>query len=110
GDVEGEPGNAAEHLEPATYTALRWKGTRAKETGVVRDPQEVRPGDTFVVPSSALGVESLGDFPTLPPADQGDEAFQRSRDKAILRLAGLDLSADDEDFEEKLSAAIQARN
>jgi CRISPR-associated endonuclease/helicase Cas3 len=108
-DVEGEPGSDIEDLEPAGRTALRWRGMQAKETGVVRDPRAVRPGDTFIVPASAPGVESLGDFPTLPPNDQGDEAFQRSRDRAIFRLTDLDLSADDEEFDEKLSAAVQAR-
>jgi CRISPR-associated endonuclease/helicase Cas3 len=108
-DVEGEPGNDADDLEPGARTVLRWKGIRAKETGVVRDPRAVRPGDTFVLPNCAPGVEFLGDFPTLPPSDRGDEAFQRSRDKAILRLRDLDLSADDEEFEEKLSAAVLAR-
>jgi CRISPR-associated endonuclease/helicase Cas3 len=109
GDVEGErvPGPAAE--ERGSRRTLRWQGPAAQETAVVTDPRSVRPNDTFVVASNEAGVESLGDFPTLPPADHGDEAFQRSRDRAILRLTGLDLSEDDEDFEDSLTAALQAR-
>ena len=50
----------------------------------------------------------LGDFPTLPPSDSGDEAYQRSRDKAIIRIIPLDLAEDDEDFDSKLTDAIAA--
>jgi CRISPR-associated endonuclease/helicase Cas3 len=109
-DVEGERENDTEEGKWTSRIALRWKGAQAKETGVVGDlRREVQPGETFVIRASAHGADSLGDFPTFPPVDHGDEAFQRSRDKAILRLTDLDLSAEDEEFEKKLSAAVSTR-
>jgi CRISPR-associated endonuclease/helicase Cas3 len=116
GDVEGEGIDHADNIERGSRRALRWRGPAAKETEVVTDPRAVGPNDTYVIPVNETGLDSLGDFPTLPPADQGDEAFQRSRDKAILRLTkslyklpGLnELTQDDEEFDKKLSDFIQA--
>src|SRR5205823_3359976 len=51
----------------------------------------------------------LGDFTANPPADYAEEAFLKSRDKAVLRLAGLEMDGEDEDFEQKLSDAVRAR-
>ena len=46
---------------------------------------EVRPNKVYVIPSSAPDAGSLGDFP-FGLTDHAEEAFQRSRDKAVLRL------------------------
>jgi CRISPR-associated endonuclease/helicase Cas3 len=116
GDVEGERIEYPDNIGLGTRRALRWRGPEAKETEVVTDPGAVRPNDTYVIPATETGLDSLGDFPTLPPADQGDEAFQRSRDKAILRLTkslcelpGLnELTEDDEEFDTKLSELLEA--
>jgi CRISPR-associated endonuclease/helicase Cas3 len=109
GDVEGEAWSEAE--EPATpqRRALRWAGPDSNRTTLDPQANTIRPGDTFVVSVQAPGLVLLGDFLTLPPTDQGDEAFIRSRDRAILRLPGLDLRAEDDDFDEKLTAAVEAQ-
>jgi CRISPR-associated endonuclease/helicase Cas3 len=84
-DVEGEA-NTADEEEPITRSALRWRGP--EKSRVVAKPDEITPNDVYVVPSSAEGKESLGDFP-FGLIDYAQEAFQRSRDKALLRLPDL---------------------
>ncbi|MDB5314032.1 MAG: CRISPR-associated helicase Cas3, subtype Dpsyc [Gemmataceae bacterium] len=124
GDVEGETRREPEddELPPTDRRALRWAGPEAKETVVVTDPREIRPGDTLVLPTTAPGVNSLGDFLPGPDGqptvtDPGDEAYQRSRDKAILRctpglrqLAGIPEFAEERDaeFERAVSEALIA--
>jgi CRISPR-associated endonuclease/helicase Cas3 len=111
GDIEGEAGEDTEGLEPAGQTALLWMGLRHKDTKPVTDLGKVQPGMTYVVNlNKASAIELLGDFPlSLPPDDVGDEAFQRSRDRAILRLPELELDRDDEEFDAKVTVAIEAK-
>ncbi len=80
---------------PARRRALRWRGPDARETSVVRGGERATPNDLFVVPITTndqkIEAAFLGDFPinddgTPRITDAGDEAFQRSRDKAIVRL------------------------
>ena len=90
GDVEGEP-TGDQPGETTSRSALRWKGPRDKQTGIVVDPRAIRPGDTFVISITAEDLETLGDFPDFPKVplqDCGDEAFQRSRDRGIIRITG----------------------
>ena len=113
-DLEGGPPEEAEDLEPQGRYALCWKGDDADETAVVTDPDDVRPNRTYVVECGADDVKFLGDFVidevTDAPADYAEEAFQRSRDKAILRLPDFKFSKDtDEEYEDKLTDAIEAR-
>lgn len=99
-DVEGER-TADEDREsqtapaPSTRRVLRWRGPESRETAVIDAPSAVTPYDTYVVPITTDLERSaailLGDFPASPDGtprvtDAGDEAFQKSRDKAILRL------------------------
>jgi CRISPR-associated endonuclease/helicase Cas3 len=94
GDVEGAAaGDEGSQDRPAhTRRALRWCGPDSEDTALLSDPQDVRPGDTLVLPASAGGWEELGHVPppdTAAPApaiDLGDQAFQQSRDLALLRL------------------------
>ncbi|NLX20510.1 MAG: CRISPR-associated endonuclease Cas3'', partial [Phycisphaerae bacterium] len=117
-DVEGESILDREEPEPTGRRAvLRWQGPDSSETGVIASPAEVRPGGLYVVP---IAVDSnlclLGDFPNSLPTDQGDVAFQRARDRAILRLTPTVLhipslagvTVDDDAFEAKLSDALRA--
>jgi CRISPR-associated endonuclease/helicase Cas3 len=66
--------------------ALRWYGPDADDTALVSDARDVRPGDTLVLPVFADGWAIFGHIPDSEPIDRGDEAFQRSRDIAVLRL------------------------
>ncbi|QYU65998.1 type I-U CRISPR-associated helicase/endonuclease Cas3 [Leptolyngbya sp. 15MV] len=100
GDVEGERiEDKAEDTQaesvPAARRALRWRGPGSRETAVIDAPGAVTPNDTYVVPitndDQRKAAALLGDFPTEPDGtpkltDAGDEAFQKSRDKAILRI------------------------
>jgi CRISPR-associated endonuclease/helicase Cas3 len=103
-DVEGDAA-VVEESESATRSALRWRGPQ--KSYVVSAPDDVSPADTYVVPCSAVDAESLGDFP-FGLVDHAQEAFQHSRDKAILRMRESKLSDDAETFVELLTAEIQA--
>jgi CRISPR-associated endonuclease/helicase Cas3 len=62
-----------------------------------------------------MNLSNLGDFPGELPTDQGDEAFQRARDRAILRLTPSVLNLDSfegvtdehDEFEEKVTEALK---
>ena len=69
---------------------------------------EVRPNKVYVIPSSAPDAGSLGDFP-FGLTDHAEEAFQRSRDKAVLRLTESTLSKDADDFDDLLTEEIEAQ-
>lgn len=112
-DVATEHDEEVDEPPSGDRLAFRWKGNTSKETVLVADPQDVfiRPGDLFVVPCSAPGVDTLGDFLTAaePPADYAEEAFLLSRDKAVLRVPGLELGEEDEEFEARLTEAVRVR-
>jgi CRISPR-associated endonuclease/helicase Cas3 len=89
GDVEGEPASASE--DTPQRRALRWRGHN--DAVVIRARSEVLPAATYIVPipKDISDVLTLGDFPPEAitaglPLDYGDTAFQRSRDRALLRL------------------------
>lgn len=136
-DVEGQrveyPLDADDENDdstPARRRALRWRGPDARDTSVVGGGERATPNDLFVVPITTdeqrAAAATLGDFPinddgTPRITDAGDEAFQRSRDKAILRLlqtlypelngAGdaTDFSLlDDEEAEGRVEEALKA--
>ncbi len=67
---------------------LRWRGDETDETQVVRDPQDLRPGDTIVVPASYGGTDRFGWQADANGVveDLGDEAQWKQRGRAILRL------------------------
>ncbi len=107
GDVQGEaiePDNSSD-LEPTNRTALCWRGPT--ESNTITDPRDIRPNQVYVLPASP-DVGSLADFPTDVPDDFAEEAFLKSRDKALLRLPDPGLDEDDDEFAAKLTAAIRA--
>ncbi|MBP3956951.1 type I-U CRISPR-associated helicase/endonuclease Cas3 [Gemmata sp. G18] len=114
-DVEGgtpeEKDESEEEPTPGERVALRWKGGDSDQTLVLTVPSDefVRPGNLFVVPCSAPGIEGLGDFPFGSVTDYAEEAFQRSRDKALLRLPDLVIPEDASKNEEieSVTAAIE---
>ncbi|MFO0825917.1 MAG: CRISPR-associated endonuclease Cas3'' [Gemmataceae bacterium] len=105
-DIEGgspaEPDEQEE--EPQARFALRWRGPEKSDAICI--PNDVTPNDTYVLPCSAAGVVGLGDFPPEGLTDYAEEAFPRSRDKAVLRLPGLDINPESDDFESELSDAV----
>ncbi len=65
-DVEGpviEVGNrGGSHGRPV----LRWRGPTDRATGVLNTPENVRPGDTVIVPASYGGTDEFGWNPRSP--------------------------------------------
>ncbi len=107
GDTEGEADPEPEaEWEPGPRAALCWQG--GGDSAVVSDPGEVRPNSTYVVPSDAPDAVRLGDFP-FGLTDRAEEAFLRSRDKALVRLVGSALSEEGDDFDAALTAVVEAR-
>lgn len=124
GDASGESdANDEDASAPVRRRALRWRGPDSKETRIIDSPAGAsrggKPHDLYVVPiADRMGLEGLGDFPGGKVTDQGDEALQRARDRAILRLtptvhkipslAGVTIDDDDRERDEKLSKTIQS--
>jgi len=88
-DVEGET-DTTENEKPPTRSALRWRGP--EKSGIVTERDEFISENVYVVrvPAEAeaeelKAVRALADL-DQSLTDHGDEAFQRSRDKALLRL------------------------
>lgn len=97
-------------LPQARATAFNWRGLRdsngrgSRNSHFVNSPNDLRPGDTLVLPVTAGGWSLLGHLPDAPadpakldeekqPAlteiasvDRGSEAYRTSRDREILRL------------------------
>ena len=98
GDVEGEAFDEEKDETPqASRAALRWRGP--EKNRVVTDPAEVFPDDLFVLPCAA-DATALGDFP-FGLTDFAEEAFQRSRDKALLRLRDVTIPEEADRDEER---------
>jgi CRISPR-associated endonuclease/helicase Cas3 len=88
-DVEGT--GRDEEIPAPMRKALRWEGP--EKSKLIEEPDDVRPNATYVVPVTAEQIDLLGAFPPEGqiggrPSDHGDAAFQRSRDRAVLRLTG----------------------
>lgn len=94
-DVADIPGNADAadgHNWPTAPTgrrALRWRGESDLRTDLV-EPNDVRPGDTLVVPSSWRGADEFGWLPgpstARPVQDLGDRVQLEQRGRATLRI------------------------
>lgn len=105
-DVEGGiPAETEEIKEVTPRTALRWRGP--EKSGLVSSPRDVSPNDTYIIPGSSEQADKLGDFP-FGLNDYAEEAFQRSRDKGLIRLPELPIGPENEDFEDHISEALHA--
>lgn len=72
-------------IEPSRVGVL-WRG--AKESRIIGSPNDLRPGDTLVLPTKAGGWNELGHIPnaTSEPIDVAETAFRAARDRSVLRL------------------------
>ncbi|HMO85543.1 MAG TPA: type I-U CRISPR-associated helicase/endonuclease Cas3, partial [Lacipirellulaceae bacterium] len=63
-----------------------WRGS--KESRLIGSPDDLRPGDTLVLPAQAAGWDVLGHVPepSLETIDVAETAFQGARDRSALRL------------------------
>jgi CRISPR-associated endonuclease/helicase Cas3 len=69
--------------------AVLWRG--AERIAVLQSPDDVRPGDTLVLPTSAGGWADLGHIPGAPDTDTtaidvAEDAFTQARNLATIRL------------------------
>lgn len=89
--AEANEGNARtrvkqkSRLDPSRVGVL-WRGS--KESRTIGSPDDLRPGDTLVLPASVGGWDELGHIPNATPetADVAETAFRAARDRAVLRL------------------------
>jgi CRISPR-associated endonuclease/helicase Cas3 len=67
-------------------TGVLWRG--ARDSDVIRELSDLRPGATLVLPVSAGGWNDLGHVPNpgLETIDVAEMAFRMARDRAVLRL------------------------
>jgi CRISPR-associated endonuclease/helicase Cas3 len=111
-DVEGESELDEEPKPKQSRTALLWRGPnkkdKPKKSYTVEQPSDVLPSGVYVIPCTAEDTTNLGDFP-YGLTDYSEPAFQRSRDKALLRGVQVDVDEEHEEFEDRLTLAIQAR-
>jgi CRISPR-associated endonuclease/helicase Cas3 len=84
-DLEGQPGRfeSDQTIEHALY--LRWRGPDESE---LITPDQLRPGDTIIVPASWGGADPFGWKPTStdPVRDVGDVCSFLARRVPVLRL------------------------
>ena len=90
-DVDGAPGEAGE--AGGRRRCLRWRGRDSDKTQVLpvpNDPEEeIRPGDTIVVPTAYGGCDRWGWNPASPLAvhDVAETAALRQRNRLVLRVS-----------------------
>ncbi|GIX04267.1 MAG: hypothetical protein KatS3mg114_0136 [Planctomycetaceae bacterium] len=77
--------SSRKELDPNRIGVL-WRGVR--DSKLLNSPDDLRPGDTLVLPASAAGWDEIGHVPdaTAEIADVAETAFQSARDRAALRL------------------------
>lgn len=100
-DIPGqsEPEETERSTEPVVpRPVLAWRGL--KRSSVIYRPDEIRPGDTLVLPVREGGWSVLAHLPGAPPdpslayvdeamlssVDQAERAFNQARDKGVVRL------------------------
>jgi CRISPR-associated endonuclease/helicase Cas3 len=92
GDVEGETAHEEHPEDSDGRFALDWLGP--EESKVISSTREVAPNHVYVIPCASPDAAKLGDFVGEAPSDDAEEAFQHSRDKALLRLRDLVIPED----------------
>jgi CRISPR-associated endonuclease/helicase Cas3 len=85
-DIEGENEEEPLAVEKSKYYAVKWRG--ADDSSLIRDPNNIKPGDILVVPSCYGGLDRFGWNPELnkPVRDIGDEAASKRFGKSLLRI------------------------
>ena len=85
-DVEGERADETPIRETSKRYAVRWRGT--EDSSVIRDSNDVKPGDILIVPSSYGGLDHFGWNPgwNQPVRDIGDEAASKRSGKSLVRI------------------------
>jgi CRISPR-associated endonuclease/helicase Cas3 len=127
-DIEGGPAPDQRQGATSGRPVLCWAGPPADTTGIVEQGSDIYPNRTYVVSITEPDVDCLGDFPpSARRLDYGDAAFQRSRDRAVLRLtpkvidqwpeffpkvdaiaiAQAGIPEDDDQFEARLEGLLQ---
>ncbi|MEX2671900.1 MAG: type I-U CRISPR-associated helicase/endonuclease Cas3 [Phycisphaeraceae bacterium] len=99
---EGDKKNKSNRPPSLQHNGVLWRGI--KEPTPLTSPQDLRPGDTLVLPASAETSRVLGHLPDAdkndpPPTDEAgaerraaaindvaETAFTRARDRAAIRL------------------------
>lgn len=90
-DLEGErePESDRRREDRKSRPFLIWKGPGAKDgTRVSRDPEDIRPGNTLVVPASYGGCDQFGWNPesTADVTDVADDCSWRVKRRPVLRV------------------------
>jgi len=85
-DAKGRERNRNKQQVVASRVGVLWRGLR--DSDLLRFPQDVKPGDTVVLPASAQGWDDLGHVPPFSELqiDDAEIAFRAARDRAALRL------------------------
>lgn len=90
GDVDGVKVDVDASHDDRLLLALRWCGPDDDDTGLILRPNDIRPGDTIVVPAEYGGWSEFGHIPNLEPnepgTDLGDEANYLARRRPVLRI------------------------
>ena len=102
GDVEGESEEMSEDGDSFLPAALLWRGP--ENSRVISDAGDVLPARRTSYPWRRR-ADQLGDFP-FGLDDLGDDAFLRSRDRALLRLCTSEASRDADDFDDRLTEDV----
>ena len=61
-------------------------GVGVRDSKLIGSLDDLRPGDTLVLPATAQGWNELGHVPRQASIDVAEEAFRTARDRAVLRL------------------------
>jgi len=85
-DTKGQDSKPRNKTVSDGRVGVLWRGS--KESQRIRSVDELRPGDTLVLPALAGGWSELGHVPeaTVETIDVAETAFQTARDRAVLRL------------------------
>lgn len=105
-DLEGVGSDEADPSTRAARAALRWAG---RDSEIVSDPADLRPGDVIVVPATYGGVDAWGWNPasTAAATDLADAIARATDEHPVLRLhPALLLDAGERAFAEGCYAAL----
>lgn len=84
---QSRKGRANEERRPLdARVGVLWRGARKGKSVLIQSPDELRPGDTLVLPARAEGWNEFGHRLPDAPDDVAETAFCQSRDRAALRL------------------------